>query len=201
MLICKQSSETSIWGVWKVEETLETLLGDLQNTDFAEHVSSSKRLFEQASVRVLLKSLLDEEKAIEYLPSGKPYLKDSLYHISISHTKGYSAVLLSKQVTVGIDIECISDKVKQVRSRFVSKCEHIDAEHELIHLLLHWSAKETLYKAMDCVGVDLKQHLLIDPFTPSQSGCFKAKEKYTKHENSFDIRYFVQTDYVLTMTC
>lgn len=199
MLVQKEKTENIIWGIWEITETTDELLSSLNHTGFAQNITSEKRLTEQAAVRVLLKILAKEEKIIEYTEEGKPYLSDRSYNISISHTKGYAAVILSAEARVGIDIEYISDKVKRVRSRFISKDEYIDENNDLIHLLLHWSAKETMYKAIGCTGVDFIQHLKIDKFEISESGHFSAHEKFTVNRLSFNIQYFVEEDYVLTL--
>lgn len=201
MLIHREESENIIWGVWQIDEDTQTLLSLLSDTSFTHIISSEKRLREQTAVRVLLKTLLNnEEKTIGYSANGKPYLPDGSYVISISHTKGYAAVALAKQGRTGIDIEYISDKVKRVRSKFISDKEYIDESNETIHLLLHWSAKETMYKALGYTGVDLMQHLFVEKFTPQESGIFGGYEKYTEDSVHFKIHYFVKEDYVLTMT-
>ena len=87
------------WGIWKTEESTEELLALLPDPERYEQqltrFSSPHRKLEWLSVRVLLYQLLGEEKIIEYAPSGKPRLADSSYFISISHTRGYVAVILS----------------------------------------------------------------------------------------------------------
>lgn len=199
MLIKKVKHDNVIWGIWKIEEDIDTLLSSLHNTGYKDSISSEKRLLEQTAVRVLLKTLIDQEKTIAYSSNGKPYLEDGSFNISISHTKGYAAVILSESSLVGIDIEYISDKVKRVRSRFISDSEYIDADNETIHLLLHWSAKESMYKAIGSMGVDFTEHLHIDKFTPARSGNFSAYEKHTNDSLKFNIQYFVEDNYVLTL--
>ena len=49
--------------------------------------------------------MLGRETPVAYHPDGIPYLPDADLHISISHTKGYAAVLLDTQPRIGIDIE------------------------------------------------------------------------------------------------
>lgn len=201
MIIRKEKTENVIWGIWKIEEDIPALLSVLSEISFTNEISSDKRLKEQSAVRVLLKVLLEgEEKKISYSANGKPYLDDGSYVISISHTKGYAAVILSKEGRTGIDIEYISEKVKRVRSKFLSKKECIEDSNEIIHLLLHWCAKETMYKALGYTGVDLKDHLFVERFVPENRGMFRGYEKYTGDTIYFDIHYFVEKEYVLTIT-
>lgn len=199
MLIYENENEVAIWGVWEITERTDELLSLLENIDFTRGLSSEKRLSELTAVRVLLKTLAKEEKIIQYTAEGKPYLSDNSYNISISHTKGYAAVILSKNDKVGIDIEYISDKVKRVRSRFISDHEYIDDKNEIIHLLLHWSAKESMYKAIKMTGVDFKQDLHIEKFEPTCSGTFLGRETFTQTNNKFIIHYWVKEHYVITL--
>jgi len=80
---------------------------------------------------------------------GRPYLTDRSFNVSISHTRNHAAILIHPSKNVGIDIEEISDRVYRVASKFVSQDEYIDPHHEKIHLLLHWSAKETMFKLLE----------------------------------------------------
>jgi phosphopantetheinyl transferase len=160
------------------------------------------RKCEWLSVRILLKDMLGEEKEILYYPSGKPYLADHSHHISISHTKGYVAVIVNKGKEVAIDIEKISLRVEKVSVRFINPEEEkqLSKQNRLIHLLLHWSAKESVYKMMDEAGIDFKTQMHIRPFEPriNEWGSFAAYETCTSAGQSFTVRYFVDEEYVLT---
>ena len=157
---------------------------------------------EWLTIRVLIKELLGEEKEILYNSLGKPYLSDNSFHISISHTKAYAALILNKENEVAIDIEKISSKVENVRKRFVNDVEEkvLSQSNERIHLLLYWSAKESLFKRMNVESVDFKSQLHIQAFEPviGQWSEFDAYETRTEEQNCFKIKYFVHEDYVLT---
>ena len=84
---------------------------------------SEGRKSEWLSVRVLLKELTGSEPDILYHDNGAPYLPESSLHISISHTKGFAAVLLSPNKPVGIDIEYRSERIHRIKSRFLSETE------------------------------------------------------------------------------
>ena len=163
---------------------------------------TEKRKQEWLSIRVLLKELLGEEKEILYNSFGKPYLSDNSFHISISHTKGYAALIINKENEVAIDIEKIAPRVENIRKRFVNEEEEkaLSQSNEIIHLLLYWSAKESLFKRLGVENVDFKMHLHIQPFEPilEEWSDFEAYETRTKYQNCFKIKYFVHEDYVLT---
>ena len=120
------------WAIWKMEESLESLLTLLPATRriFCEQemqrFTSERRKMEWLSVRVLLYSMLQEDKEIIYSSEGKPSLGDHSFFISISHTKGYVAVILSPIAPVGIDIEQYGHRVKRVYDRFIRPDEQVE---------------------------------------------------------------------------
>ncbi len=164
------------------------------------NMKSESRIIEWLNTRILLFEMLGEEKIIYNHPNGKPFLLDKSYKISISHTRGYVAILLSKSKYVGVDIEFISDRIKKVADKFISSSEYIDPSNEVVHQLLHWSAKETLFKIMKEGEVDFKEHLYVYPFKPQKQGIFEAKEIRTDLQRTYKIHYEVFDDAVLTWT-
>lgn len=164
---------------------------------------SQHRQREWLTVRTLLKQMLGREVQILYTEAGKPYLADGSYHISISHTKGYAAVALDENRPVAVDIEHRSPRVERVRSRFMSGEEegNLSKVQPLIHLLLHWSAKESLFKYLNESDIDFQTQLHIHPFEPVADGVwgtFDAHETRTALQQAFTIRYVVEEAYVLT---
>ncbi len=109
---------------------------------------------EKQAVLELLQSHLPQITEVSHYPNGKPYL--STYpnlNISISHSDRYVAVLLSEQKTVlGLDIEDWGGQVERVRHKFLDESENhlvAGAQDERLALHLAWSAKESLYKALN----------------------------------------------------
>lgn len=194
-------------GVWKVDETVEQLRSMFHQFSIYEEgferFSAEKRKQEWLAVRVLLKELLGEEKEIAYLPSGKPYLKDESMYVSFSHTAGYVAVAIHPSAEVGVDIEQYGTRVQRVSSRFIREDEKVSiaSGDEIYGLLLHWSAKETMFKLMDDQAVDFIDHLHILPFVVQKEGSFEAREYRSGKEQNFRIYYDTHPDYVLTFAC
>ena len=193
--------------VWKVDETVEQLRSMFHQFSIYEEgfsrFSAEKRKQEWLAVRVLLKEMLGEEKEIIYHSSGKPSLKDGSMCVSFSHTNGYVAVALHPSAEVGVDIEQYGHRVKRVASRFVRDDEKVSIAlgDEIYGLLLHWSAKETMFKLMDAQAVDFIEHLHILPFEPQEKGYFRACEYHSGKEHKFLIHYDTHPDYVLTFCC
>ena len=200
-LLYKQLSP--LHGVWKMEESSDELLGMLEHkadySSFWERVSAEKRRQERFASRVLLKELLGEEVRVDYHSTGAPFLACVPLYISISHTKDYVAVILDKRPT-GIDIEYRSDRILKIRSRFMNPEEEagIDKEHETEHLLLHWCAKETLFKMIGQEEVDFLHHLHVRPFPYAEEGSFTVYETRTEEGAVYRLDYLVTPDFVLT---
>lgn len=191
-------------GVWKMDESIGTLRSMFR--DFSRYeagyarFTADKRKQEWLAVRVLLKELLGDEKEIAYLPSGKPYLTDGSFRVSFSHTKGYVAVALHPLAEVGVDIEQYGTKVQRVASKFIRDDERpsLCSGDEVYALLLHWSAKETLFKLMEEEAVDFVEHLRILPFVLRSSGEMEAREYRSCRGRCFRIHYVTHPDFVLT---
>lgn len=192
------------FSVWKMEENIDELLTLLPDNEcYAQRLSqfsSLHRQLEWLSVRVLLYTMVGEHKEIVYEQSGKPFLKDGSYHISISHTRGYVTLILSALHPVGIDIEQYSERVSKISSRFVRSDEVVTLYKgvDTWSLLLLWSAKEVMFKCMSRVEVDFKKHLKVFPFQVVEEGILEAQEYHTADHRLFSIHYLVQTDFVLT---
>ena len=203
--------------VWHVTEEYEELLGMLPDADSVQNeaeqqFSSEFRRVEWTAVRVLLYTVLDRQVHISYNDQGAPLLPGyEGLHISISHTKGYVAIALSESVPVGIDVEQIErieektnvfddkeklPRVEKVRTRFMRDDEFAETT---IGLLLHWSAKETLFKVLGREGVNFVDEMQVSPFDETQyEGEFTIED--LKEDDTYIIYYKVFDDFVLTYT-
>lgn len=116
------------------------------------------------------KALQEPSKASQGLPvadapmighaaSGQPLLRG--YHVGVTHTKGYAALMLSKNCDVACDIEHFSDRVERIKSKFLRKDEKAD---DLDSLLVHWCGKETVYKLFPEDNLQFSQ-MRVGPFS------------------------------------
>lgn len=205
MLIRKENiDDESVLGVWEITESKEELLALFPDTlkmkaeNHVAKIRSEKRAAEWLSVRLMLFLLLQEEKIVYHRTDGRPYLSDDSFNVSISHTKAHAAVLLHKSKNVGIDIEETSDRVHKVAGKFISDDEYIHEPAKNAHLLLHWSAKETMFKLLSESEIDFKQHLHLEKFIPQEKGVITAHETRSASRHRFNINYEVHPEYVLT---
>lgn len=198
------TSDSVLWGIWKIEETQDELYSCLPHPESirrkVEELKTECRQTERLAVRVLLYKILKEQKEILYYPSGRPYLPEGSWNMSISHTGGYAALLLSRTKEAGIDIERYGERISRVVSRFVREDELLVPYKgtDRWAMLLHWSAKETLFKCMDRKGIDFKEHFRIFPFVPEKEGCFPAQEYFTKAHKKYTVHYLLDSEFVLT---
>ena len=115
-----------------------------------------KRKIEFIGARQLRNEMIKNQEIL-YLDSGKPYLKDSKMHISISHSDAAICLCISEN-PVGIDIEIPSLQSVNVASKF---CSHAEAKlfntSSIDDMTALWSIKESIYKKIDEPGLDFKK--------------------------------------------
>ena len=198
-------------GIWEITEPWQEMLKSFQDKPCdIDDIQSDKRKQERLAVRLALKHLAGSEMNINYTENGAPVLQNSPYSISISHTTGYAAVILSKKPYPGIDIEYRSERAWKLRTKYLGENElEMFASSEKLqdddklpekadHATICWCAKETAFKALQQTEVDFIKHLHIEPFTLSKSGILKLKETKTPQLQTFDINFEVTENYIIT---
>ena len=158
--------------IWKIEETSGELYKQLQlkehEVDYLEKLNNGRRSLHWLSTRVLLRKMLNTQEYIDCQVDehGKPYLVNSPYYISLSHSFDYAAVMISEDRPVGIDIELVKDKIERVAKKFMSTAElaFIDPEQSVEHLYACWCAKEAIYKLQGKRNVSFLENIRISPF-------------------------------------
>lgn len=205
MLIRKEIiEEDCLLGIWEISETRDELLNMLSQENqekahnYLTNIKSKKRELEWLSIRVILQILTNDNKTVKHTPDGQPYLSDNSYQISISHSRDYAVVLLHKHKKVGVDIENYSKRILKIEKRFISDDEYIDPNKRVLHLILHWCAKETLYKLMNSTNIIFKEHLHIHPFQIEEKGIINASESFSNDKTTYEIFYEFNKNFVIT---
>jgi 4'-phosphopantetheinyl transferase len=199
-------NEFSILGVWKIEEELDTLLEmvvlDPDEKKKYKGFSSNSRKLEFLSVRALLSELIGKDAKIVYNKNNKPFLKDGSRFISISHSHKLTAILLSTNEKVGIDLEYMSTNIAAIAFKFLNRKEKVTKEQEerKYHLYIHWCAKEALYKICDKEGISIRKNITIEPFIVKESGEIKGQVRTDKINESFDLYYSKYDNYAIVWT-
>ncbi|MDR1676647.1 MAG: 4'-phosphopantetheinyl transferase superfamily protein [Tannerella sp.] len=200
-----QKSASPLWGIWKIEESWEELLALSEQPEayrpFLNGCRSDSRKAEWLAVRMLLRELTGRETRIAYQPGGAPYLPDMPYHIGISHTGGYAAILLHPDGPAGIDIEYRSERIRKLKSRFLTESELqlLGENPDTVELLVCWSAKETAFKMTGQRFADWLNdlHILACDFSRND-GFLTVQETLTPQSATYQIRYGIAPDFVLT---
>lgn len=133
-----------VLGLWQLTESHieEFCFKDNQKLENRLLGLKGKRQLEVAATHALLQTITaDAQCFIEHDAAGRPLLPG--WSISVSHTKGYVAVILSKNKTVAVDIEYLSERVNAIADRFLREDEAASTTTER---LIHWCAKETAFK-------------------------------------------------------
>ena len=190
----QKSTENFQLGIWRLDESLEVLLGLLKLSEAGlERLHSFKseyRKREWLTVRVLLKVLMPSANVtIQYDVNGKPHLVNSDHSISISHTKNFVAVILSKNGGVGIDLETIQPRIEKIAKRFVTKEEEnfIEPSKRMDYQHVIWGTKEVLFKIYGKGELHFLDNIQVEKFTLSENG--ELTGRITK--GSFDKAYKV----------
>jgi 4'-phosphopantetheinyl transferase len=180
-------------GVWKIEEDIPALLEmvDLGPEDLKRYdlFRSTSRKLEFLSVRALLAEMLDRNARIVYNKNNKPFIKDGSHFISISHSYKLTAIIISKDERVGIDLEYMRVNINAFASKFVNKREKITRRwaDRTYHLYIHWCAKETIYKICDKEGINIINDITIEPFDVRESGEIKGSVKNERIDDHFTL--------------
>ncbi|NEW81870.1 MAG: 4'-phosphopantetheinyl transferase superfamily protein [Mariniphaga sp.] len=168
-LILRENIGNGEIGLWKVSEEIETLLllAKLSDPDIITYsgITAIHRKKEWLATRALLNELIPEQLLIKYHIDGRPYLENCSTNISISHSTGYIAIILQSASIPGIDIELIARKVGKVGSRFLSSDElavcNEEAELSNHRMLVHWCAKEAIYKMVPFSNIEFATDIRI----------------------------------------
>ena len=160
--------------IWEITETLEELL-QLANAISTADFNTEKRKKEWIASRLLLNEI-NPNYSISYNAFGAPELSNGSF-ISISHSKGLVAIIISQQ-QVGIDIEEMSEKALRVSSKFVStnNLKALTAEKAT----LIWCCKEAVFKWHQKGKVDFIADIKLHPFETMEKGGITAEFRNTQ---------------------
>ena len=183
-------------GLWKMEETVLQFLSDssdmskLFDVEISAYKSEVRRL-EKLAVYSLLWKMTNSKVTVSHNEDGKPIVDG--YNISISHTRGYASVILSKLKNVAVDIEYYSDRVARIADKFIREDE---IATDIASQLINWSVKETVYKYFSEQNLQYFDMKLI-PFEEFENTKLVLNLKTGCY---LDVYYELNNEYVLTYT-
>jgi len=146
---------------------------------------------EKLSIYALLFEMTgNKELRITYNSASKPLVEG--YNISISHTKGYVVLILSRLRNVAVDIEYMSSRINKIVNKFLRNDEQAP---DTLSQLIHWSLKETTYKLFSAENLDYFE-IKVSSFLADNHGAVKVEDLKTgKNQQAY---YRVNDAYVLT---
>jgi 4'-phosphopantetheinyl transferase len=194
----KDVDDHTILAVWKIEEGEEELLSGLQlkkhELDFLDTLSPGKRLLQWLSTRFLLRTLLNTSEYIDCRMDehGKPYLANSSYSISLSHSYDYAAVMIGREKGVGVDIELIKPKIHRIQQKFLSPLELAQPgiKDNTQALYVCWCVKEAVYKWYGKKGLQFRKHIHIQPFGLKDRGSLSVIVDLPEGTQTLTVCYF-----------
>ncbi len=166
----KNASEHVKVGIWKITED-ENELEKLFSKPFTLNSNNNLRKKQWLATRLLLNEFFDDTD-ISYDIYGKPQLNNG-WHISITHSYEFVAIIINENKPCGIDIEKITPKVERIKHKFLNPID-VNNITSLEDLIIYWSAKEALYKYYGKKEVLFIEHLFIENFTKNNPD-FKGK--------------------------
>ncbi|MFK7981788.1 MAG: 4'-phosphopantetheinyl transferase superfamily protein [Saprospiraceae bacterium] len=183
-------------GFWQIEETETYFLDRLELFPSEIHQLSkikgrlrlewlaSRWLLHTMSGRTLRGACLKDEY-------GKPYLTDSNFNISISHSWNIVAIMAAPY-DIGVDIQREVEKIARIERKFIRPVEKesLRKDTKIPHLHIYWGAKEALYKAYGRKQLGFVRHIHVDPFVYDLSvGQATAAIHKAAYHAYFDVFY------------
>ena len=187
-------SKTTKVIIWKIEETIEELQKNISLSDYSQkRIDAMKSELHQKgflSIRHLLKEFNIQDTDLHYDEFGKPHLKDGRF-ISMTHSFNFTAVIVSEDKKVGVDIEKQRDKILKIAHKFtpIEEYKTIANVAALISkLTIVWGAKESLYKIFGKKKLLFLHHIYIEDFNfedEKTTGTIRFEGTETTYEIEF----------------
>lgn len=189
------------WAIWRMTESEEDMLA-MSGLESAPHSTTHPQKRMEFLTGRFLTSTLMQELDLTYRGMvkdeyGKPYLVDSDYHVSMSHSFPFVAVLIDADRPVGIDLEQPKEKLLRIGPRVLSPHELLDAGEDVVKHCIYWCAKETMIKIHGKKGLQLSSELLVSAFTARSEGIIVGRLIVDGIATVLSLYYLVTPEFVL----
>jgi phosphopantetheinyl transferase (holo-ACP synthase) len=188
--------ENGIIGIWEITESAGLLISAFNFSEEEEiefqKFKGEKRQKEYLITRLLLQHLLSEKTEIAYQKSGRPQIKNSSKHISISHSAEFVAIFISNDLA-GIDVENINRNIDRVTKRFLHPDELAwieKSDNRQISKMICWCAKEAIFKCSCESGVQFDKQIFIPRFEIGKTDFFNGRLITANGEENYNLWYF-----------
>ncbi|QTE21704.1 4'-phosphopantetheinyl transferase family protein [Polaribacter cellanae] len=192
--------------IWKIEESIPTLKDGISLSESsATRLNSMKSELHQKgflSIRHLLKEVGYTDFDLIYDAFGKPHLKDGKF-ISITHSFTFTAIIISDDLHVGIDIEKQRDKILKIAHKFTPIEEYntiANVNAKISKLTIVWGAKESLYKIYGKKKLLFLHHIYIEDFKFDDKKT-TGEIKYNGEQFSYNIGFLEFEGFTCVYAC
>lgn len=178
-------------GIWAISESSDDFWAlspyvESSRSEFNALYKSEQRKCEVLAVRLLIKEIIGDNVQLLHQDNGKPYLSSGM-NISISHTRGFAVIIVSHSKQVSVDIEYFSNRIERIRSKFMRDDENASSQ---VKLLMHWCAKETMYKLFPEDNLIFNKMQLLSVDGNDSTGIITAKNIFRNRNVSVYYRTF-----------
>jgi len=207
MGICsiKSISDHASLGLWHMTETWQELRAMLHFSDSEllalEEKKTDKRKQEWLACRVLLREMTQAQPIIVYDENRKPRIDGTSMQLSMSHSGDYSCAYVHDSEAVGVDLQQMKPSIARGSDYFLNETEQqwVDlGDNVLLHLI--WCAKEAAFKYAGDPDLDLKKHIITNPFHSNQNGSIQVSIQKEPRNESIHVHYDAFEDYLLAWT-
>lgn len=207
MPICyiKSISDDSTLGLWHMSESWHDLKETVNLSDgellALEDKKTDRRRQEWLACRMLLQEMTELQPVIMYDENRKPHIKDSIKQLSMSHSGEYASVYVHDNKPVGVDLQQMKPSISKGADYFLNEAEmqwtNLN-DNVLLHLI--WCAKEAVFKYAGDADLDLKKHIITNPFQSNQNGVIEVCIQKENINKSVKVHYDAFDDYILAWT-
>ena len=178
-------------GIWAISESSDDFWAlspyvESSRSEFNALYKSEQRKCEVLAVRLLIKEIIGDNVQLLHQDNGKPYLSSGM-NISIIHTRGFAVIIVSHSKQVSVDIEYFSNRIERIRSKFMRDDENASSQ---VKLLMHWCAKETMYKLFPEDNLTFNKMQLLSVDGNDSTGIITAKNIFRNRNVSVYYRTF-----------
>ncbi len=178
-------------GIWAISESSDDFWAlspyvESSRSEFNALYKSEQRKCEVLAVSLLIKEIIGDNVQLLHQDNGKPYLSSGM-NISISHTRGFAVIIVSHSKQVSVDIEYFSNRIERIRSKFMRDDENASSQ---VKLLMHWCAKETMYKLFPEDNLTFNKMQLLSVDGNDSTGIITAKNIFRNRNVSVYYRTF-----------
>ena len=144
----------------------EIILGELNHKELSNDekillkLKKSNIFKEQFLATRKILDIENPDYKINYNHNGKPSLNNGC-NVSISHSHKITAVAISNNYKIGLDVQLKVNKIFNIQNKFLNKSEklYIGDNPSVNILTMIWTSKESIYKALGLKGISFSKNI------------------------------------------